>query len=44
MKEIIMANVPDTPESLQQCICGACPLASEYALEKLFYCATGAED
>lgn len=74
-----MANVPDTPESLQQCICGgcpsynqcmqdnqeglycarkksacefdrngcicgACPLASEYALEKLFYCATGAED
>ena len=26
------------------CICGACPLASEYALEKLFYCATGAED
>jgi hypothetical protein len=24
------------------CICGVCPLASEYDLDQLFYCATGA--
>ena len=39
-----MAKVPDTPEVMQQCICGACPLASQYELDKLFYCAAGAEE
>jgi len=39
-----MAKVPDTSESVQPCIFGGCPLASQYALAKLFYCATGAED
>ena len=24
------------------CICGVCPLASEFDLDQLFYCATGA--
>ncbi len=26
------------------CICGICPLASEFDLDKLFYCATGAPE
>ena len=26
------------------CICGACPLAPEFNLDKLFYCETGAEE
>ncbi len=38
-----MAKVPDTLEIMQQCICGACPLASQFDLDKLFFCAIGAE-
>jgi hypothetical protein len=44
MKEITMAKVLDTPEISQQCICGAFPPASQYELEKLLYCAAGAEE
>jgi hypothetical protein len=26
------------------CICGACPLASEFKLEKMYYCEIGAAE
>jgi len=26
------------------CICGACPLASEYRLDKMYYCEIGAAE
>jgi hypothetical protein len=26
------------------CLCGACPLASEYSLDKMYYCETGAAE
>ncbi|MCK4350881.1 MAG: DUF2769 domain-containing protein [Candidatus Krumholzibacteria bacterium] len=25
------------------CLCGACPLASEFRLDKMYYCTTGSE-
>lgn len=25
------------------CLCGACPLASEFRLDKMYYCKTGSE-
>jgi hypothetical protein len=25
------------------CLCGACPVASEYRLDKMYYCITGVE-
>jgi hypothetical protein len=35
-----MAKVPDTQEYLMPYICRACPQASDFDLDKLFYCAT----
>ncbi|MFC2165867.1 DUF2769 domain-containing protein [Acidobacteriota bacterium] len=26
------------------CLCGMCPLTAEFALEKMYYCETGAEE